>query len=122
MKLQLEQTAGRRVFTSYGDGYVAVNEVRHSRAIVVMADVLQAWEPTAFEALASRHFFELLSFNPEIVLLGTGATLRFPAPALIQPLLAASVGVEVMDTRAVCRTFNVLSAEGRRVLAAVLVE
>ena len=122
MKLQLEQAAGRCVFTGYGNGYVAVNDVRHGYPVVVMADTLKAWEVATFESLAVGHFAGLLALSPEIVLLGTGALLRFPAPALTQPLTAAWVGVEVMDTRAACRTFNVLSAEGRRVLAAVFVD
>ena len=101
---------------------MAVNDVRHTHPVLVMTDALQPWEATAFETLAASHFLDLLAFNPEIVLLGTGATLRFPAPALTRPLIAAGVGIEVMDTRAACRTFNVLTAEGRRVLAAIFVE
>jgi uncharacterized protein len=62
----------------------------------------------------------LLAHRPEIVLLGTGATQRFPHPRLSAPLAAARVGFEVMDTRAACRTYNILLGEGRRVVAAVL--
>ena len=99
MKLHLEQAAGCRVFTGYGDGYVAVNEVRHDNPVVVTADTLTPWEVATFETLAVDHFSSLLAFSPEIVLLGTGARLRFPPPALTQPLTAARVGIEVM-TRA----------------------
>jgi uncharacterized protein len=122
MKLQLEQAAGRHVFTSSGRGYVAVNHTRHEHPLLVMGDVLQPWKATAFEALAAEHVTELLAWDAEIVLLGTGATLRFPERALTAPLSAAGVGLEIMDTRAACRTFNVLTAEGRRVLAAVFPE
>ena len=59
--------------------------------------------------------------TPEIVLLGTGATQRFPRPALTAPLHDAHVGLEVMDTRAACRTYNILVAEGRPVTAALIV-
>ena len=122
MKLSLEPAEGRCVFTGYGDGYIAVNDVRHGYPVIVLADAVKVWEVTAFEALAAGHLMNLLTFSPEIVLLGTGARLRFPAPALTQPLTVAGVGIEVMDTRAACRTFNVLSSEGRKVLAAVFVE
>ena len=71
---------------------------------------------------ALEHFAGLLTHAPEIVLLGTGAVLHFPGPALTHPLTAAGVGLEVMDTPAACRTFNILTSEGRRVLAAVFVE
>jgi uncharacterized protein len=56
-----------------------------------------------------------------VVLFGTGARLRFPHPQLTRALTDAGIGVEVMDTPAACRTFNILAAEGRRVAAAVLV-
>ena len=64
----------------------------------------------------------LLATSPEIVLLGTGATQRFPHPKLTAPLLRARVGLEVMDTRAACRTYNILVAEGRSVTAALIIE
>jgi uncharacterized protein len=122
MKLHLEHGGGRCVFTSSGRGYLEINQARHESPLLVMGDTIEPWEATAFEALAADHFAHLLAWKPEIVLLGTGGTLRFPARALTAPLAAAGVGLEVMDTRAACRTFNVLAAEGRRVLAAVFLE
>jgi uncharacterized protein len=64
----------------------------------------------------------LLSNSPEIVLLGTGSAQRFLRPAVTAPLHDANVGLEVMDTRAACRTYNILVAEGRVVTAALIVE
>ena len=55
------------------------------------------------------------------MLLGTGETLRFPRPELTRALADAAVGFEAMDTRAACRTYNVLMAEGRQVVAAILI-
>ena len=75
--------------------------------------------PAGFDALTARDFAQLLSHRPEIVLLGTGATQRLPHPRLLAALHEARVGVEAMDTRAACRTFNILVAEGRRVAAAL---
>ena len=77
--------------------------------------------PAGFDALAEADFAALLAHKPEVVLLGTGATLRFPHPRLLAPLTDARVGVEVMDTPAACRTFNILSGEGRRAIAALIV-
>ena len=54
------------------------------------------------------------------MILGTGPRLRFPAPALSKSLIARRIGLEVMDTAAACRTYNVLLAEGRSVVAALL--
>ena len=58
--------------------------------------------------------------DDEVILLATGTQLRFPAPELLQPLIQAQKGVEVMDIRAACRTYNVLVSENRRVAAALL--
>ena len=66
-------------------------------------------------------FAGLLQFEPELVLLGTGAKQQFPHPALIRALTDARISVEPMDTRAACRTFNILVAENRRVVAALII-
>ena len=78
--------------------------------------------PGGFGALSEQDFEGLLASSPEIVLLGSGATQRFPHPGAFAPLMRARVGVEVMDTRAACRTYNILIAEGRNVVAALIVE
>ena len=57
-----------------------------------------------------------------IVLLGTGSRQRFPAAALLRPLIQRRVGIEVMDSYAACRTYNILMAEGRDVAAALIIE
>ena len=58
--------------------------------------------------------------RPEVILLGTGNRLQFPHPRLTRPLQQAGIGLEAMDTVAACRTYNILMAEGRQVLAALL--
>lgn len=122
MKLHLSTAPGENVFTGYGPGYVAVNNVRHERHVLVTSGQVLAWEITGFDALEAAQVERLLALKPEIVLLGTGAALRFPRPEFARAFSAAGVGLEVMDTRAACRTYNILVAEGRRVLAAVLVD
>jgi len=59
--------------------------------------------------------------KPELVLIGTGAKFEFPEPARLAPLRSAGIGVEVMDTAAACRTYNILLGEGRGVVAALIV-
>jgi uncharacterized protein len=70
--------------------------------------------------LAEAHFEVIAGLEPEIVLLGTGGRQRFPRPSLLRSLLARGVGVEIMDTAAACRTYNIIMLEGRRVAAALL--
>ena len=122
MKLQLDGPTGQNLFTGYGSGYVKVNGQRYERSLVVTPKrIIEDWPASRFEHLSTSHFEFLLALNPEIVLLGTGAMLRFPSPALSRCLTAARIGLEVMDTNAACRTYNILMAESRRVLAALIV-
>lgn len=119
MKLQLA-TGGQNLFTGYGPGYVTVNGVRRDTHLVVSAEQILEWDIADFGALGASHFESLLAHKPEIVILGTGSTLRFPHPSLPQSLYSAGIGLEVMDTKAACRTYNILCAEGRKVVAAIL--
>jgi uncharacterized protein len=62
----------------------------------------------------------VLALEPELVIFGSGAMLRFPPPSLYRGLIDARIGLETMDSAAACRTYNVLAAEGRSVVAALL--
>lgn len=122
MKLHLTRAEGRNFFTGYGDGYVSINDRRYERHVVVApGHEIVDWDTPSFESLTSEHFEALLELKPEIVILGTGERLRFPRPEITRSLTRAAVGFEAMDTKAACRTYNVLMAEGRQVVAAIFV-
>lgn len=108
------------MFKAYGDGYVVVGGERHEGSVIVLPERVQAWHPASFDALAAEDFRVLAAMELEIVLLGTGPKLRFPHPALTRALAAARIGLEVMDLKAACRTYNVLVAEQRKVAAALV--
>lgn len=121
MKLQPAQTEGWNTFTAYGDGYVSVNAVRHTGSLIVLPyQLIEGWTTANFDTLARTDFDFLAALDAEIILLGTGDLLRFPRPELLQPLMQTQKGLEVMDIRAVCRTYNVLAGEKRKVAAALL--
>jgi uncharacterized protein len=124
MKLHLSNPSGLYSFSGYGDGYVEINGQRHTPSLVITPQSLQLenWSDVSFESLSEDHFSRLVLLKPEMVLLGTGAKLRFPHPRLNRPLVEARIGLDVMDTGAACRTYNILMAEGRGVLALLLQE
>jgi uncharacterized protein len=123
MKISIEPAGGRNLFTGYGEGFVEVNGTTHRANVAVSADAVDpGWSEGPLESLTESHMARLAQARPEIVLLGSGAAFRFPSPAVLAPLHRAGIGVEVMDTRAACRTYNILLGEGRRVLAALIVE
>jgi uncharacterized protein len=122
VKIERDEAQGRNTFTGYGEGYVEVNRVRHSSSLVVSGNRLVTdWPAASVESLGADHFAAIVELAPEIVLLGTGSTFRFPEPRLLAPLHQAGIGVEVMDTPAACRTYNILLGEGRNVVAALIV-
>ena len=120
MKLHLTQDRGLQLFSGYGAGFVAVNNVRYEKCVVVSPQAVIEWEVSGFEALTAADFGFIETLKPEIMILGTGATQRFPRPELTRALAATGVGVEFMDSPAACRTYNILATEGRRVVAAIL--
>lgn len=121
MKLHADPLTRLNTVTAYGAGFVEINKVRHDRSIVLCPESPVApWSAASFETLRADDLAALLVFAPEVVLLGTGERQRFPPPQLLRPLAQARIGVEVMSTPAACRTYNILMAEGRRVLAALL--
>jgi uncharacterized protein len=121
MKLQLASAQGNYI-TGSGPGWVRIGTQEYRENLVLTSDVIRTgWAAQGWDALTEADYTGLLEHTPDLVVLGSGATIRFPHPRLTQALLAARVGVEVMDTAAACRTFNVLTAEGRKVLAALVV-
>ncbi|GKS69337.1 uncharacterized conserved protein, contains Mth938-like domain [Nitrosomonas sp. PY1] len=122
MKLHLANFAQQNIFTGYGDNYVSINQIRHEKSLIVLPDhLVDQWPVKSVSDMTIEHFKHLLSYHPEIILLGTGATHQFPKHSLMIDVLKMNVGVEVMTTQACCRTYNILVEEGRRVAAAIIV-
>lgn len=123
MKLYADSRPTFHVVTSLGPGYVAVDAQRYERSLLLLPDRIDpAWGPANPDLLTAAHLAPLAGIGCDVVLLGTGERQRFPGPAILRPLFEARIGVEVMDTAAACRTYNLLVAEGRKVAAALIVE
>lgn len=121
MKLHLANLGDTKMFTAHGADHVMVNRVRFDHTIVVSAqEVREDWIVANFDALNESHFAYFLAFKPEVVLIGTGAQQRFAHPRLYRALTELGIGVEFMNTPAACRTYNILVAEDRKVIAAVM--
>ena len=124
MKLHLNTDANQRLFTGYGDDHVLINGHRHESSLLLSSQGIEVapWAGLDFEALTAEHFEWVAQRDLDILLFGTGNRLRFPHPSLTRALVEARIGLEVMDVGALCRTYNILMAEGRSVAAAVLIE
>ncbi len=107
--------------TGFGDGYLQIGDRRLTRSVLIGPDLLREdWGRGSLDELDSDHYAELAALPVQILLLGTGPTQRFPEASRLRPLIQAGIGVEVMDTLAAARTYNILIAEGRSVAAALL--
>lgn len=124
MKLHLNNDANQQLFTGYGDDHVLINGHRHESSLLLTPRGVEIapWAGLGFDALTTAHFEWIALRELDILLLGTGVRLRFPHPSLTRALTDARIGLEVMDIGALCRTYNILIAEGRNVGAAVLIE
>jgi uncharacterized protein len=123
LKLHQDSRGALNTVTGYGADYVEINLVRHAGSILVLPDApVIAWPVSSFEQLSAEHFAMLVDAAPEVVVFGSGERLRFPHPRLTAALTAKRIGVETMDFKAACRTYNILMAEGRKVAAALLIE
>jgi uncharacterized protein len=121
MALHQQQNHGQREFTGHGEGYVEVNGKPYRQPVVVLAgEVRTDWPASDFASLTPAHFAYFLELRPDVLLLGTGPQQRFAHPNLYRDLIQARIAVEFMDTPAACRTYNILVAEDRKVVAAVL--
>ena len=123
MKLQADRMEGRNAISRHGIEGVIVDGVEYRDSVVVpWKGSVTAWQVRDFAMLTDRHFAMLAELGPELVIFGSGTRIRFPPPALLRPLIERRIGVETMDTAAASRTYNVLLAEGRNVVAALLFE
>lgn len=114
--------AGRQFIQSYDIGRFKVSGEIHDGPILVFSEETLRWDVTAFEQLSAERLAPVVARaeQTDILLLGCGARAEFVAPDIRDALKSVGIVIEVMDTGAACRTFNVLMTEERRVGAALI--
>ncbi len=114
--------AGQKIIQSYNKDGFTISGTRYEGAVFVAPESVDSWDAGVFETLDEESFQFLIgqAADIDVVLLGVGAKMQFLPVALRQTLKAHGLKVEVMDTSAACRTYNVLITDGRRVVAALL--
>lgn len=145
MKLHSDPASALNTVTAYGDDYIEVNLVRYDHAVWFgpegpitewqvrdVADITterlreaagivdKPLDPMAFLDEADSVAPTAPPDAPEVMLVGTGARQRLLHPSVYAPLTRLGIGVEAMDTQAAARTYNILMAEGRRVVVALM--
>jgi uncharacterized protein len=112
----------RELFVRRADSEsVTVVDRKFNRSLVVGADrVIENFPARNVAELDAGAIASVLTLQPEVVLLGTGARATFPTQAVLGEFLKRGIGLETMDNSAAARTFNVLVGEGRRAVAVFL--
>ncbi len=122
MKIQPD-IIGVQSISGYGAGWIGVGGEKITSSVVIGSRGERlAWNCKHFEDLDASHFEQLAALQPELVIFGSGQQIRFPQGFWIKSLIEHQIGLETMDTQAACRTYNVLAGEGRKVIAALLIE
>ena len=121
MKFSQADDSGGHLIEAYGAEGIRIGGRTFTGGLIVSPQrIIAGWGPERIGDLDPGHLQPLIDLTPEVIVLGTGATQVFPDPAIYFRVLELRIGCEVMDTGAACRTYNILMAEGRRVVAALL--
>ena len=126
MKLQPDRLDVQSIL-GYGPGWIGLGNQgvaeKIERSVVIGSGGERFdWNCSQFDDLTAEHFAMLAASKPELVIFGSGTRLRFPPTAFLRTLINERIGLETMDTLAACRTYNILAGEGRRVVAALIIE
>ena len=120
MRLTANAAAGINLVKAYSATELRINDsVVHGSCILSADQLIEQWRPTGVDELRLEDFEPIYALQPEIILIGSGARQRFPDRKIIGKVMGRGIGVEVMDTGAACRTYNILVSEDRRVVAAL---
>jgi uncharacterized protein len=146
LKLHDDANPSLNTVTAYGDGYIEINQVRYQNALSFGPEsAVNVWPAQSAADISSELLMQACSMlpgkqdplaflnaddqqlaldpnRPEVLLVGTGSKQIMLSAGILSPLLKAGVGVECMSTAAAARTYNILMAEGRRVIAALILE
>jgi len=121
MKFSEDYAIGTNVIRSFTDSSIDVNNKSYNKSLIVGNHILiDDWEITHIGDMKPQHWQKLLQYKPEVILMGTGKILKFPHPSTYAPAIEMGIGVEFMDSVAVCRTYNVLVSEDRQVIAGII--
>lgn len=123
MPLTLDENSAAYQIRAYTPGQIRINDQFYQTSIIIAPDkLIENWPPQRISELTHEHFAVITELRPAILLIGTGSRLEFPPMEMYGDLINAGIGVEIMDTRAACHTYNVLTAEQRNVVAALIIQ
>src|SRR3989339_1860628 len=122
MHLEEDKSQGEYLIQRYDANSVTVNDTIHRHSLIIGLNCLVPdWQPQNLNKLTEVDLQPIFDLKPQVVILGTGNHFALPPKEIINAFHSRHIGFEFMDTRAARRTFVVLSAEGRNVVAALII-
>ncbi len=123
MHFAREECNSELIVRACDNAEIRIGQQCYRRSLILTPErVIPDWRPRSHEEITEQDLAVALSLHPAIFLLGTGARQHFLPTKLSANILASGSGLEVMDTAAACRTYNILLSEQRNVIAALLIE
>ncbi|MEM7402185.1 MAG: Mth938-like domain-containing protein [Pseudomonadota bacterium] len=122
MDLTQDKADAKYLITGYTADCVMVNNEPHYKSLIIAPNTLiSSWEVNDISQLNEKNLAQITRQQPEIVLIGTGQQLQLPDPKMIAYFAHHQIGLEAMNTQAACRTFGILAAEARKVMAGIII-
>lgn len=122
MKISQDVHDGLFQIKSYHNGVITIDDNQYKNSLIVSCEkLIDTWRPQNISEVLMEDFDVVLNLKPQLILFGSGETFQLLPPQITVPLMQKGIGVECMDTKAACRTYTALLAEGREVVAALLV-
>ena len=122
MQLNIDNTSSIQI-KSYQNGVICINDTLYKNSVIVTPNqIIEPWGPQSIDDFTTEHLQVILQLSPELVIIGSGEQQKFLPATRLRPLIEQKIGVEIMTTPAACRTFNLLAAENRNVVAAIIVK
>lgn len=121
MEFNLEVPQNQFFIRSISEKGIRVHDAFYNNPFIISGQrIVPEWDVKSIEDINEENLQVIFDLQPEVILLGTGETQLFLPPTIQVHFFRRNLGFEVMTTDAACRTFNVLAAEGRHVVAALM--
>lgn len=121
MQLNRESSPTTFRITHYRPGCVTINAQEYTNSVLITPTQLHTWAITKIQDLGLSDLNALLEYNPEVIIVGTGETLVFPAPEIMTLPPGHKIGIEFMSNSAACRTYTVLASQARKIVLALII-
>jgi uncharacterized protein len=121
MKFAESDDSGGYLVEGYGSDGIRIQGRSYRTGLILTPDrIIEGWGPEDASRLTIEHVAALLELEPQVIVIGTGRAQVFPDPSVYSAVARGRVGLELMDSGAACRTYNILMSEGRRVVAGLM--